>query len=111
MNAVQRNNIIIKGKGSQAILFAHGFGCDQNMWRYVTPAFEEDYKVILLDHVGAGKSELSAYSPKKYDKLEGYAEDIISLCAELELEEVIFVGHSVSAVIGIIASLQVPELF
>jgi sigma-B regulation protein RsbQ len=111
MNATQRNNIIIKGKGSQAILFAHGFGCDQNMWRYVTPAFEEDYKVILLDHVGAGKSDLSAYSPKKYDKLEGYAEDIIGLCAELALEEVIFVGHSVSALIGIIASLKVPGLF
>jgi sigma-B regulation protein RsbQ len=111
MNAIQRNNIIIKGKGSRPILFAHGFGCDQNMWRYITPAFEEDYKVILFDHVGAGKSDLSAYSSKKYDQLEGYAEDIIALCTELDLTDVIFVGHSVSAVIGIIASLKVPERF
>lgn len=110
MNALQRNNVIIKGGGSQVIMFAHGFGCDQNMWRFVTPAFEVDYKIILFDHVGAGKSDLSAYLPEKYDQLEGYADDIIGLCTELRLQEVIFVGHSVSALIGIIASIKAPGL-
>ena len=92
-------------------MFSHGFGCDQNMWRYVTPAFENKYKIVLFDHVGAGNSDLTAYSPQKYAQLEGYAEDIIELCAELELKDIIFVGHSVSSVIGIIASIKAPELF
>ncbi len=111
MNAIQRNNVVIKGKGEQVMLFAHGFGCDQNMWRYITPAFEEDYKIVLIDHVGAGKSDLTAYSPEKYSQLEGYAEDIVEICSELELKDIIFVGHSVSAVIGIIASLKEAHIF
>jgi len=111
MTAITRNNVVIKGNGTQALMFVHGYGCDQNMWRYVTPAFEDDFKVILLDHVGAGGSDLSAYSYDKYDKLEGYADDIIELSEELELEEIVFVGHSVSALIGIIASIKAPELF
>ena len=93
------------------MLFAHGFGCDQNMWRYVTPAFEDDYRVILFDHVGAGNSDISAYSSEKYAELEGYAADIVNICEELELKEVIFVGHSVSAMMGMIASLQAPQFF
>jgi sigma-B regulation protein RsbQ len=111
MNSIQRNNVTIKGKGTQVMLFAHGFGCDQNMWRFITPAFEEDYKIILLDHVRAGNSDLSAYSTEKYSQLEGYAADIVNICEEMELKEVIFVGHSVSSIIGIIASLQLPGLF
>lgn len=111
MTAITRNNAIVKGTGTQAIMFAHGYGCDQNMWRYVTPAFEEDYKIILFDHVGGGGSDLTSYTYDKYDKLEGYAEDIIELSKELDLNEIIFVGHSVSALIGIIASIQSPELF
>ncbi|MBF8456148.1 alpha/beta hydrolase [Kaistella sp. G5-32] len=111
MNAIQRNNVTIKGKGTQVMLFAHGFGCDQNMWRFVTPAFEEDYRVILFDHVGAGNSDLSAYSSDKYSQLEGYAADIVNICEEMELNEVIFVGHSVSSLMGMIASLQSPDLF
>jgi sigma-B regulation protein RsbQ len=111
MNSIQRNNVTIKGKGKQIMLFAHGFGCDQNMWRFITPAFEEDYKIILLDHVRAGNSDLSAYSTEKYSQLEGYAADIVNICEEMELKEVIFVGHSVSSIIGIIASLQLPGLF
>lgn len=111
MNAIQRNNVTIKGKGTQVMLFAHGFGCDQNMWRFVTPAFEEDYKVILFDHVGAGNSDLSAYSSDKYSQLEGYAADIVNICEEMELKDVIFVGHSVSSLMGMIASLQSPDLF
>ncbi len=93
------------------MLFAHGFGCDQNMWRYVTPAFEANYKIVLFDHVGAGHSDLTAYSADKYSQLEGYAADIVEICEELKLEEVIFVGHSVSSMIGILASLQAPHLF
>lgn len=111
MNAIQRNNVTVKGNGTQVMLFAHGFGCDQNMWRFVSPAFEENYKVVLFDHVGAGNSDLSAYSTEKYSQLEGYAEDIINICEELELEDVIFVGHSVSSIIGMIASLKSPGLF
>lgn len=111
MNAVQQNNVIIKGQGTEVMLFAHGFGCDQNMWRFVIPAFENDYKVVLFDHVGAGNSDLSAYSSEKYSQLDGYAADIVSICEELGLENVIFVGHSVSSIIGMIAYLKSPDLF
>lgn len=111
MTAITRNNATVSGNGTQAILFAHGYGCDQNMWRYVAPAFENDYRIILFDHVGAGGSDLSSYSYEKYDKLEGYAGDIVELARELELTDIIFVGHSVSALLGIIASIQAPELF
>ncbi|MEO9031899.1 MAG: alpha/beta hydrolase [Ginsengibacter sp.] len=111
MNVVKRNNVVVKGTGSQVIMFAHGFGCDQNMWRYVSPAFEENYKIILFDHVGAGGSDLSAFVPQKYEKLEGYADDIIDIIAALQLQDIIFVGHSVSALMGIIASQKSPEFF
>lgn len=106
-----RNNIHISGKGSQAIIFAHGFGCDQNMWRFITPAFEKDHRIILFDHVGSGKSDQSAYDFEKYNSLEGYAEDLIKICEELNLENVIFVGHSVGSIIGAIASLERPDIF
>lgn len=111
MDVIKRNNVKVKGKGSQAIVFAHGFGCDQNLWRYVAPAFEDDYKVVLFDHVGAGASDLSAFIPKKYEKLDGYADDIIEIVRSLELKDIIFVGHSVSALMGIIAYHKGPELF
>lgn len=111
MNAIQRKNITSKGKGTQVMFFAHGFGCDQNMWRFITPAFEEDYRIILIDHVGAGNSDLSAYCSDKYSQLEGYAADIVNICEEMQLKDVIFVGHSVSCMIGAIASLKSPDLF
>jgi sigma-B regulation protein RsbQ len=111
MSVITRNNVVVKGKGSQPIMFVHGFGCDQNMWRYVYPAFEEAYKIILLDLVGAGNSNLSAYDPEKYSDLRGYAHDIIEIAQELELKDIIYVGHSVSALIGIIASQKAPGLF
>jgi sigma-B regulation protein RsbQ len=106
-----RNNVKIFGKGTQPMLFAHGFGCDQNMWRFVTPAFEDDYKIILFDYVGSGKSDLKAYSAERYGSLEGYAQDVLDICAELELKRIIFVGHSVSGVIGMLASIREPERF
>jgi len=93
------------------MLFAHGFGCDQNMWRHVTPAFVERYRVVLFDLVGAGGSDLSAYDPDKYATLDGYAADILEICHTLELSDVIFVGHSVSAMTGVLAAIAEPELF
>jgi sigma-B regulation protein RsbQ len=111
MSIRARNNVHIKGAGEQPMLFAHGFGCDQNMWRFVTPAFEEDYKIVLFDLVGAGRSDLSAYDEKKYASLAGYATDVIDIIRDLELKDVIFVGHSVSAMIGVLASIEAPKLF
>ncbi len=107
----ERFNINILGNGTQPMLFAHGYGCDQNMWRFVYPHFEQDYKIILFDYIGAGKSDLSAYSNNKYDSLQAYADDIISICKHLNLKDVIFVGHSVSAMIGVLANKKAPTLF
>lgn len=107
----QRNNIVVTGKGTQPILFAHGFGCDQSMWRFVAPAFEEDYRVVLFDYVGSGKSDWSAYDPSRYSTLEGYARDVLEICHELELRDVIFVGHSVSSMVGVLSAAQEPERF
>jgi sigma-B regulation protein RsbQ len=93
------------------MIFAHGFGCDQNMWRYVAPAFAGDHRVVLFDHVGAGGSDLSAYDPERYGSLEGYARDVVEICEALDLEDAVFVGHSVSAMIGVLAVAEAPELF
>lgn len=93
------------------MIFAHGFGCDQTAWRLVAPAFEADYRVILFDQVGAGGSESSAYSRAKYGTLNGYVEDLLDICRELDLRDVVFVGHSVSAMIGVLAAIQEPERF
>ncbi|APG59498.1 alpha/beta fold hydrolase [Christiangramia salexigens] len=110
-NIVKRNNIKIKGKGTQPMIFAHGYGCDQNMWRFIVPAFEEDYKIILFDHVGAGNSDAKAYSKDKYSSLKGYAEDILEICDALQLEDVILVGHSVSSMIAVLAANKKPSIF
>src|ERR687894_2804969 len=101
-----RNNVRVFGRGTQPMLFAHGFGCDQNMWRFVTPAFEEDYRIVLFDYVGSGKSDLSAYDPEKYSSLEGYTQDVLDVCRALRLRDLIFVGHSVSSVVGLLASIR-----
>jgi sigma-B regulation protein RsbQ len=93
------------------MVFAHGFGCDQNMWRSVAPAFEGDFQTVLFDHVGAGRSDLAAYDPAKYASLDGYAEDLVEICRALDLRGAVFVGHSVSAMIGALASLKAPDLF
>ena len=93
------------------MLFAHGFGCDQNMWRYVAPRFEDKFRVVLFDHVGAGRSDLSAYDPERYGDLGAYAEDVLEICRELDLHDVVFVGHSVSSMIGLLAAAQEPNRF
>ena len=111
MSILQRNNVRIQGSGSRAMVFAHGFGCDQNMWRFVAPAFEQDFRTILFDHVGAGRSDLAAYDAEKYSSLAGYAADVIEIGQELELRDAVFVGHSVSAMIGVLAALQAPQMF
>ena len=112
MRAIERNNVQLEGKvAAQPMLFAHGFGCDQNMWRHVWPAFADDHRIVLFDHVGSGGSDLAAYSRAKYDRLDGYAEDMLEICRELELRDVIFVGHSVSAMIGVLAAVAEPDRF
>jgi sigma-B regulation protein RsbQ len=107
----RRNNVNIAGSGERSLLFAHGFGCDQNMWRFVAPAFQSEFRTILFDHVGAGGSDLSAYDPVKYAELAGYADDIVEIGRELGLANAILVGHSVSAMIGMLASIKAPDLF
>jgi len=111
MDIIKRNNVIVRGKGTDSIMFAHGFGCDQNMWRFVAPKFEDSYQTILFDHVGAGHSDLKSFNYDKYKILDGYSDDILDIIKELNLGNVIFVGHSVSAMMGIIAANKSPELF
>ena len=112
MNVLQRNNVQVSGpETGQPMVFAHGFGCDQNMSRYVTPAFEDEYRIVLFDHVGAGNSDLSAYNRTKYGSLQGYASDVLDICRELDLNRVVFVGHSVSAAIGMLAVIEEPQRF
>ncbi|TDC80789.1 alpha/beta hydrolase [Micromonospora sp. KC606] len=112
MSAVIRNNVTVTGRDTgPALVFAHGFGCDQHMWRLVTPRFTDDYKVVLFDHVGCGRSDLSAYRPQRYASLQGYADDVLEILAELDLWDVVFVGHSVSAMIGVIAAAAEPDRF
>jgi sigma-B regulation protein RsbQ len=109
---VERNAVRISGVDEgRPMVFVHGFGCDQAMWRFVAPDFEVDHRVVLLDLVGAGRSDLSAYDPEKYNSLQGYASDIVEVCRELELRDAVLVGHSVSAMIGVLACQQAPELF
>ncbi len=111
MSVLKRNNVKISGDGQQHMLFAHGFGCDQHMWRFVAPAFESDYQVTLFDHVGAGGSDINAYNATKYSTLQGYAADVLEICAALNVTNGIFVGHSVSAMIGVLAAIQEPDRF
>lgn len=112
MSVVERNNIRISGPdGAQPMVFVHGFGCDQNMWRFMVPMFQTDYRVILIDQVGFGNSDLSAYDHGKYTTLDAYAQDVLEICRELDLRRVIFVGHSVSSMIGVLAAIREPERF
>jgi sigma-B regulation protein RsbQ len=110
--AVERNNVVLRGRADgPVVMLAHGFGCDQNLWRLVAPGLERDFRVVLFDHVGAGHSDLSAWDPQRYAMLDGYADDILRICAELDLRQVVLVGHSVSAMIGVLAVTREPERF
>ncbi len=109
MSVLTRNNVTLAGAGTRPMIFAHGYGCDQHMWRLITPAFADMYQLVLFDHVGAGQSDLAAYSRAKYSTLQGYADDVLEICAELDLWHAVFVGHSVSTMIGVLAAIQEPE--
>ena len=93
------------------MVLAHGFGCDQGMWRHVWPAFADDHRVVMFDHVGHGGSDAGAHDPDRHGSLQGYAEDVLDIVRELDLTDVVFVGHSVSAMIGALAAAQEPERF
>ena len=111
MSSRVRNNVRVVGHGPTTMVFAHGFGCDQNMWRLLAPAYEARYRTVLFDLVGSGKSDLAAYDPMKYATLGGYADDAIEILCEIGGGPAIFVGHSVSAMIGLLANLKEPSLF
>ncbi|MFT3858652.1 MAG: alpha/beta hydrolase [Aquabacterium sp.] len=106
-----RNNVRISGRGRQPMLFAHGFGCDQSLWKLVTPAFEATHQVIVFDYVGSGDSDRLAYDPVRYNTLDGYTRDVLDICEALSLRDVVFVGHSVSSMIGMLAAIAQPERF
>lgn len=108
---LRRNNVTIIGEGAKTMVFAHGFGCDQNVWDYIKDAFSAEYRLILFDYVGAGKSDLSAYDQKRYSTLDGYAQDIIDIYETLQLQDTIFIGHSVSSMIGVLVANRKPSYF
>ncbi|ONI73785.1 alpha/beta hydrolase [Kribbella sp. ALI-6-A] len=110
MNILRRNNVTTTGTpDGRTVLLAHGFGCDQNMWRLTVPALAADHRVALFDYVGAGRSDLTAFDPQRYSTLEGYADDVVEVCTALDLHDAVFVGHSVSAMIGVLAARKAPE--
>lgn len=111
MNIFKRNNVNLQGSGNQTLIFAHGFGSDQTAWRHQVAAFHSDYRVVLFDMVGAGKSDFSAYNPHRYSTLYGYVKDLLELCAELNVTNCILVGHSVSAMIALLAAIIEPQRF
>ena len=108
---IKRNNVRVFGHGLRPMLFAHGFGCDQHMWRFVTEAFEPDYRIVLFDYVGAGESDLAAYDAERYSTLDGYAADVLDVVRALDLRDIVFVGHSVSSIIGVLAANEEPDRF
>jgi sigma-B regulation protein RsbQ len=112
VSTLTRNNVRVHGvEDGQPMLFAHGFGCDQNMWRFVWPAFADDFRIVLFDHVGAGRSDASAFDPDRHSSLRGYAGDVLEICEELDLRDVVFVGHSVASMMGVLAAADRPDRF
>jgi sigma-B regulation protein RsbQ len=111
MNIQRRNNVHVAGKGPATMVLAHGFGCDQTMWRYLAPVFEDRFRLVLFDLVGSGNSDLSAYDREKYGTLHGYADDVLEIVDEFAQGPVVMVGHSVSAMIGMLATITQPERF
>jgi sigma-B regulation protein RsbQ len=111
VSVLERNNVTLSGDGRTPMVFAHGYGCDQRMWRLVAPAFADSHRLVLFDHVGAGRSDRSAYDRAKYASLQGYARDLLELCDALDVRHGVFVGHSVGATIGLLAAIEEPERF
>ncbi|HEY4875208.1 MAG TPA: alpha/beta hydrolase, partial [Puia sp.] len=110
-DVLRRNNVNITGRGEQVMLFVHGFGCDQTVWKKIVPSFSDEYRIILFDFVGAGMSDVSAYDKSRYASLDGYAEDILEIAEVLNLQNIILVGHSVSCMIGVLAAIKNPGIF
>jgi len=112
-NVLRKNNVCVEGalNAEECIIFAHGFGTDQTSWREVKSYFSKSYKIVLYDNVGAGDSDVNAYSPVKYQSLQGYADDLIQILSVLNIRKAIFVGHSVSSMVGLCASVKIPDLF
>ncbi|MEU3840199.1 alpha/beta hydrolase [Streptomyces sp. NPDC028635] len=109
MDVARRNNVTVTGNPQgPAVVLAHGFGCDQNMWRLTVPALAENYRIVLFDYVGSGRSDASAFSAERYSSLDGYARDVVEVCEALDLRDAVFVGHSVSAMIGVLAASAAP---
>ncbi|MFC1438919.1 alpha/beta hydrolase [Streptacidiphilus sp. N1-10] len=112
MDAVSRNNVKVTGPvDGPVVMLAHGFGCDQNMWRLVVPQLVEHFRVILFDYVGSGNADPSAWNRERYSSLEGYADDVLEICDQLDLTDMVFVGHSVSAMVGVLAAARRPHRF
>jgi sigma-B regulation protein RsbQ len=112
MSALTRHHVSVTGRADgPALVFAHGFGCDQHMWRWVAPAFRDDFRVVLFDHAGAGQADPAAYDEERHASLQGYADDVVEICRELGITDGVFVGHSVSSMIGVLADAAAPELF
>jgi len=112
MNDVMtRNNVKIMGQGEQTIIFAHGFGCDQSMWQYIAPKFAENYRVVLFDYIGSGNSDITAYQSEKYSTLQGYKQDVLDIIEEMDLQNILFIGHSISSMIGMLAAIERPDYF
>ena len=110
-SARERNNVLASFDEGRPVVFAHGYGCDQTMWRFVTPAFDHDYRVITFDHVGFGKSDLSAWRDDRHATLEGYADDLLQIMDEMDLHDTVYVGHSVASMIGVLAAVKDPSRF
>jgi len=111
MTILRRNNVSVTGRGATPMIFAHGYGCDQHMWRLITPSFADEYKIVLYDLTGSGRSDLSAYDRNKYGSLQGHATDLLEICDALKLSNAIVVGHSVSAMTGVLAANREPGRF
>lgn len=111
MSFIDKHNVRLSGAGDRTMIFAHGFGCDQNMWRQVAPAFEDRFRVVLFDYIGAGPTDIAHYDADRYSDLDGYAEDVVGIARELGVSDGVLVGHSVSAMIGVLAIRKAPELF
>jgi sigma-B regulation protein RsbQ len=110
-DVILRHHITQVGQGTQPMLLAHGFGCDQQMWRFVAPAFAATHRVVLFDHIGCGRADIGAYDEQRHARIEGYADDVCDILRALDLHDVVYVGHSVSAMIGVLAALREPQRF
>jgi sigma-B regulation protein RsbQ len=111
MNILKRNNVRILGSGPRTLVLVNGFGCDQSIWNSVSPMLAKQFRVVLFDQMGAGNSDFSAYDPEKYASLAGYTEDLLDICRHLQLSHVTLIGHSVGAMISMLAAIKAPELF